>query len=342
MTWEDTLGRIAPADPAAYLAAKARWDSLAKLTGSLGALETAVCRLAAAQGTSDPLIDRRRVVVFCADNGVTDEGVTPSDRSVTAAQAVNFARGGGVINAFSRRIAAQVTPVDVGIATPYDEPCVRRLAVRKGTGSIARGPAMTRCECLRAAETGILLAEECAAGGVNLAVGGEMGIGNTTTSSAVAAVLLRRPPEEVAARGAGSAGRVAHKAAVIHRAIRRSRPDPDDPVDVLAKVGGLDMAALCGFYLGCAARRIPVVLDGIISCAAALCAVRLVPASRDYLFPSHCSAEPAGVLLLDALGFAPLITAGLCLGEGTGGALGVLLLDAALHAYRETVLLRDI
>ena len=169
-----------------------------------------------------------------------------------------------------------------------------------------------------------------------------MGIGNTTTSSAVAAVLLGRPPEEVASKGAGRSGAIPHKAAVIRRAIGQNRPDPGNPLNILAKVGGLDLAGMCGLYIGGAACGLPVVIDGVISAAAALCAVRIAPLCQGYMLPSHCSAEPAGRLLLDALGFRAPIQAGLCLGEGTGGVLGAALLDYALSAYLEVVDLADL
>lgn len=342
MTWQEAAARIAGPQIRAREAAQARWDSLAKLPGSLGALEEAVIRLAGIQGTADPRLDHKLALVLCADNGVVAQGVTPSAMAVTAAQAVNFARGGGVINAFARRAGAAVRVVDMGIACPYAEPAVLDRAVRRGTGDISRGPAMTVPECRATVEAGIRLAREAADEGCELVIVGEMGIGNTTTASAVAAVLLGCDPQEVTAKGAGSRERVAHKAAILRQALAVNRPDPADPLDVLAKVGGLDMAAMCGVYLGCAAAGIAAVMDGVISCAAALAALRLAPQARDYLFPSHCSAEPAGRRLLDAMGFAPLITAGMCLGEGTGGALAAVLLDCALAAYRETVALADI
>ena len=328
---------IQPLDAEAMSQAEARWDSLAKLPGSLGALEAAVIRLAGIQRTARPDLSKKRALVLAADNGVLAEGISPSAMEVTAAQAVNFARGGGCINAFARRCGADVVSVDVGIATPYDEPGVVRRTVRHGTGNIAEGPAMSREECLEALEVGASLAREAARDGVRLVIVGEMGIGNTTTSSAVASLLLDQPLEAVTAKGAGSPQRVAHKIQVLKKAIEVNSPDSADALDVLAKVGGLDMAAMCGVYIGCAICGIAAIIDGVISSAAALCAVRLVPACRAYLFPSHCSAEPAGRLLLEALGFSPLITAGLCLGEGTGGALGACLLDAALDAYDHVV-----
>ncbi len=337
MTLEEAAAAVRSPEEAAMKAAKARWDSRAKLPGSLGGLETLVIRLAGVQRRPTPRADHKRAVVFCADNGVAVQGVTPSPVHITADQAVNFARGGGTINVFARGCGAQVQVIDVGIATDYDEPGVLRRVVRRGTGDITAGPAMTAAECRAAVETGVAAACEAAREGIQILITGEMGIGNTTTSSAVAALLLDQPLELVTAKGAGTPQRTAHKIEVLRRAIARNHPDPADPLDVIAKVGGLDIAALCGLYIGCAANGLAAFVDGVISGAAALCAARLVPLSRNYMLPSHCSAEPAGRLLLDALGLSPLITAGMCLGEGTGGALGALLLDQALAAYYDVV-----
>lgn len=337
MTLQEAISSIRKPDAVSMQQTAERWDNLAKLPHSLGALETMVIRLAGIQHTPWPKADRKRVLVLCADNGVLEEGISPSAMEVTAAQAVNFARGGGSINAFARRCGAEVLAIDIGIATPYDEPLVQKRVVRQGTGNIARGPAMTREECMMAIETGIDLACQAYKDGMQLIITGEMGIGNTTTSSAVASLLLGRPLAEVTAKGAGTKERVAHKITVLQQAVAINRPDTDDAVDILSKVGGLDMAAMCGVYIGSAACGMAVMIDGVISSAAALCAARLAPASLDYMFPSHCSAEPAGRLLLEAMGFTPLITAGMCLGEGTGGALGASLLDSALAAYEEVV-----
>ena len=337
MTLEEAAAAVRSPEEAAMKAAKARWDSRAKLPGSLGGLETLVIRLAGVQRSPTPRADHKRAVVFCADNGVAVQGVTPSPVHITADQAVNFARGGGTINVFARGCGAQVQVIDVGIATDYDEPGVLRRVVRRGTGDITAGPAMTAAECRAAVETGVAAACEAAREGIQILITGEMGIGNTTTSSAVAALLLDQPLELVTAKGAGTPQRTAHKIEVLRRAIARNHPDPADPLDVIAKVGGLDIAALCGLYIGCAANGLAAFVDGVISGAAALCAARLVPLSRNYMLPSHCSAEPAGRLLLDALGLSPLITAGMCLGKGTGGALGALLLDQALAAYYDVV-----
>ena len=337
MTIESLIRQIPEPDIHAQQEAEQRWDSLAKLPGSLGELERVVIRLAGIQHTAHPQLNKKRTLVFCADNGVLAEQVSPSAQTVTAAQAVNFARGGGTINVFSRAVGAQVVVIDVGIACPYEEPLVVNRKIRPGTANIALQPAMTREECERAILCGAQFALDAANDGVSLLILGEMGIGNTTTSSAVSAVLLHRPAEQTVSRGAGSAERMAHKAAVIRRAIDCNHPDPQDPLDVLHKVGGLDLAALCGAFIGAAAAGIAVVVDGVISGSAALCAVRLAPAVQAYLLPSHCSAEPAARMQLDALGLHPLLSAGMCLGEGTGAALAAGLFDRALGAYEQVV-----
>lgn len=337
LTLQEAIAQIRPLDAKAQIEARNRWDSRAKLPNSLGKLEWTVVRLAGICRTASPILNRKQVVVFCADNGVTAEAVSPSDPRITAAQAVNFAEGGGTVNAFARRLGADVLVVDIGMATPCRHTGILSRAIRPGTDNIARGPAMSMEECRTAVETGIALAEEAAARGVSLLITGEMGIGNTTTSSAVASVLLGRPPEEITAKGAGQPSAVPHKAAVIRRAIALNRPDPKQPLDVIAKVGGLDIAGMCGLYIGGAACSLPVVIDGFISSAAALCAARMAPLCQGYMLPSHCSAEAGGRLLLDALGFSAPIEAGLCLGEGTGGVLGAALLDYALSAYQEVV-----
>ena len=230
MTLSDALSRICPGNIQTAQAARQRFSDLAILPGSLGLLEDTVVRLAALQGSTQPLSSPKRTVIFCADNGVTAEGVTPSPSYMTAAQAVNFARGGGVINVFSRRAEAPVLVVDVGIAVPYWEPRIRAAFVRKGTDNIVRGPAMTREECLHTLETGISLAAEAAADGIRVAIPGEMGIGNTTTTGAVASVLLGIPPEELVPHGSAGEAGAAHKAEVIRRALAVNRPDPSDPL----------------------------------------------------------------------------------------------------------------
>lgn len=311
-----------------------RWDSLAKPLGSLGLLEDAIVQIAALTGSADVNLSRRTLLVFCADNGVVAQRVTQSDSSVTAAVARALAAGESTVCPMARVANCRVTPVDVGILDFPGAPGVLNRRVCNGTGDITQGPAMGREECIRAIEAGMGLVRAQKEAGVSILAAGEMGIGNTTTSSAVASVLLGRSPVEMTGRGAGlSNAGLARKINAIERAISVNRPDPDDPVDVLSKVGGLDLAALCGVYLGGAKYRVPVLLDGFISTTAALCAVRLWPKCSDALIASHVSAEPAGALLLETLDKKPLITAQMRLGEGSGAVAALPLLDMALAVY---------
>lgn len=314
--------------------ARRRWDSLAKPLSSLGLLEDAIIQIAALTGTADVDLSRRALLVFCADNGVVTQGVTQTDSSVTAAVARALAAGESTVCPMARTANCRVIPVDVGILDFPGAPGVLGRRVRNGTADITRGPAMNREECVRAIEVGMELVREQKEAGVSILAAGEMGIGNTTTSSAVASVLLGRPPGDLVGRGAGLSDEgLARKRAAVERAIQVNRPDPADPVDVLAKVGGLDLATLCGVYLGGGSYRVPVLLDGFISTAAALCAVRLWPKCSGALIASHVSAEPAGALLLEALGKKPLITAQMRLGEGSGAVAALPLLDMALAVY---------
>ena len=314
--------------------AKERWDGLAKPLGSLGELETAICRIAAVTGSPDVSLERRSLVVFCADNGVVAQGVSQSDASVTEAVAGALGEKRSTVNYLATGLNCKVIPVDIGMScrrTPYG---VLDRRIRSGTADLSLGPAMARQDCLQAMEAGFNLAENVVKQGAEILPAGEMGIGNTTTSTAVLSVLLDRPPETLTGKGAGlSDAGLQRKVEVIQRGIYINRPDPRDPIDVLTKVGGLDLAALCGFYLGAAHSRRPVLLDGLITYAAALCAVRLCPKSGDAFLASHCSAEPASRLALDALGLSPLISAGLHLGEGSGAVAALPLLDMALRVY---------
>ena len=334
MTVNDIIDNIKPADPAAGAEAVRHWDSLAKPLGSLGVLEEDIVRIAALTGSVDVCLDRRTLLVFCADNGVIVRGVSQSDHTVTAAVAAALGRGDSTVSFMAGTAGCRVLPVDIGMAeeTP---PGVLRMKVKCGTEDIAQEPAMTREECERAVLAGAGLVRSLAEkAGKGIVLLGEMGIGNTTTSTAAACVLLDREPEELTGKGAGLSDEgLRRKIQVIRQAIRVNRPDPADPIDVLARVGGLDLAALCGACLGGALYRIPVLLDGMITNVAALCAVRLCPAVSDALIASHVSSETAAGLLLDALGLEPCITAGLHLGEGSGAVLALGMLDQALAVY---------
>ena len=333
-TLSEILSQITAPDEAARAACLARWDGLAKPLGSLGLLEASLARIAAVTGSPDITLDRRTLLVLCADNGVVAQGVAQCGSSVTASVAQALAAGESTVCHMARCARCRVIPVDMGMADFPSTPGVWDRRVRNGTADITQGPAMTRAECVQAIELGAELVRECHESGSSIIATGEMGIGNTTTSSALASVLLGKSPAEVTGRGAGlSDAGLTRKVAAIERALSLNRPDPADPVDIISKVGGLDIAGLCGVFLGGALYRVPVVIDGFISGAAALCAARLCPGATFALLASHVSAEPAGGLMLDALERSPLISAGMRLGEGSGAVAALPLLDMALAVY---------
>ena len=327
------LSGITPPDEAARAAALAHWAGLAKPLGGLGALETLLEDAAALTGSAALDVSRRAVLVLCSDNGVVAQGVSQTDQSVTRAVAENLAARRTSVCQMARTAHCDVVPVDMGMAGD-PVPGVADCRIAAGTADFTQGPAMTRAQAVEAVGRGIRLVQEQKAAGVQLLATGEMGIGNTTTSSAVAAVLLGQPVERMTGRGAGLSDEgLARKVDAICRGILRNKPDPTDPLDVLAKLGGFDLAGLCGVFLGGALEGVPVVMDGFISGVAALCAVRLCPAAAKAVFASHCSSEAAARLVLDALGKAPLLTAGLHLGEGTGAVASLPLWDMALAVY---------
>lgn len=332
------LAAIRPMDQEGPAAARRHWDAVAKPLNGLGQLEEVIARMA---GTAPLKREVRKCVVpFCADNGVVAEGVTQTDSSVTAVVAGNMLTGAASVCCMGRVTGAAVLPVDAGMLT--EVPGMRSIKVSRGTANLAGEPAMTRRQCLAVLLAGLELAGELAEE-FDILAAGEMGIGNTTTSSAVASVLLREEPEGLTGRGAGLTGEgLRRKVAAIRRGIACNRPDPADPVEVLAKVGGFDIAAMAGFYLGASAAGVPVVLDGFISAVAALSACRLAPAAGAGMLASHCSGEPGARRVLDALGLAPVMTAGFCLGEGTGAVALLPLLDMAAAVYREMSTFGDI
>ncbi len=325
-----------PREEEARQAAHRQWASIAKPLDSLGLLETAVEDIAAL--TLDHRVDlsRRSLLLLCADNGVLAQGVAQSGHEVTAAVARNAGANRSSVCKMAAVAGCRVVPVDMGMKEPGPIPGVLDRRLGDGTGDITQGPAMTRAQAERAILTGAELALEQKAAGVGLLATGEMGIGNTTTSAAVACALLGGSPAEMTGRGAGlSDAGLERKLRAVETALAHNRPDPADPVDVLVKVGGFDIAGMCGIFLGGAAGRVPVLMDGFISTAAALCALRLCPGAGKAMLASHVSAEPAGRRLLDALGKRPLITAGMRLGEGTGAVAAIPLLDMALALYSD-------
>lgn len=334
MTLEETIRKIRPVDVAAMAAAKQHWDGLGKPLGSLGRLEKALIQIAGIQRTGDVHIDRKALVIMCADNGVVEEGVTQCGQEVTATVAENFLDEKSCVAIMCRRAGTKICPVDIGMAV--DTLRVEKRKIAYGTKNMAKEPAMTREQAVAAIEVGIAKAEELHAQGYEILATGEMGIGNTTTSSAMTAVYLGLDVETVTGRGAGlSSHGLQRKIHAIKQAIAVNQPDPEDPLDVLAKVGGLDIAGMCGLFLGGAAQQMPVVMDGFISQVAALTAVRLVPECADYILASHVSEEPGANILLKALEKDAFLTCGMRLGEGSGAVALFPILDFASDIYHK-------
>ncbi len=333
----ELVERVNPLDQDAMQEARERLDRLTKPQGSLGRLEALAVRLAGISGRPRQRLQHKTVLLMAGDHGVASEGVSAFPQSVTAQMVLNFLRGGAAINVLARRAGAGVVVVDIGVAA--DLPEHRDLIVRKrgrGTANFTRGPAMTREDALSAIEAGCSAAGEEIERGCDLLATGDMGIGNTTASSALTAVLLEREVEAVTGRGTGldDAG-LTRKVAVIERAIALNRPQGGDPLDVLAKLGGYEIAGLVGVILQAASERVPVIIDGFISGAAALVAVRLCPAAQPYLVAAHCSVEPGHRAILDALDLRALLELDLRLGEGTGAVLAMHLVDDALAILDE-------
>lgn len=329
---EEILGQIEPIDETWSQRAQERLDDLTKPRGSLGRLEECARDYAAAARTLDPGDLRPRVVVFAADHGVTDEGVSAYPKEVTHQMVLNFLAGGAGINVLAAEAGAEVTIVDVGVAHDFGEqPGLIGRKVAPGTDNMVLGPAMTREQAVASILVGTDLAAEAAEAGCRLLAPGEMGIGNTTAASAVTAVLTGRPVAEVTGKGTGlDEPGLEHKIEVIQKAISVNKPDADDPLDVLHKVGGFELGAIAGLVLGAAAHQVPVVLDGFISTAGALIAHRLHPDAAGYMFAAHRSVEPGHRAALDDLAIKPLLDLGMRLGEGTGAALGFMLIRASL------------
>ena len=331
-----TIAAIKPLDEAAIERARQRQDQLTKPQGSLGVLEQLSLKLAGIQGTERPAIRKKVIVVMAGDHGVVKEGISAFPQEVTPQMVANFAAGGAGINVLARHAGCEVRVVDVGVAVPVSIEGVIDRKVRPGTGNIAAGPAMTPEEAVAALEAGIDIAEAEIAAGADLLGTGDMGIGNTTPSSAILTVFSGASTELTVGRGTGiGTDALAHKRAVIERAIEVNRPDAGDGLDVLAKVGGLEIGGLAGVILGAAAGRVPVVIDGFISSAAAMIAASLCPESKSYMIASHVSVEPGHRLMLEELGLKPMLFMDMRLGEGTGAALASSLVEAAAKVISE-------
>lgn len=328
---QETIAAIGPLSQAAMDKAQARQNMLTKPQGSLGRLESISIQMAGITDCELPRIRHKAVIVMAGDHGVVAEGVSAFPSEVTPQMVLNFVRGGAAINVLARHVGARVAVVDVGVAA--DLPAQPGLVVRKvayGTANMRRGPAMTREQAIQAIEAGIVTLEEELARGLDIIATGDMGIGNTTPSSAIVAAVTGLPASQVTGRGTGiNDGGWSTKVAVIEDALRTNRPDPRDGLDVLTRVGGLEIGGIAGVILGAAAHRVPVVVDGFISTAGALIAALLAPQAKAYMISGHKSVEIGHQAMLNFLGLSPLVDLDLRLGEGTGAVLGISLVEAA-------------
>ncbi|MDD5018895.1 MAG: nicotinate-nucleotide--dimethylbenzimidazole phosphoribosyltransferase [Candidatus Omnitrophica bacterium] len=332
-----TLNRIEPVKPEALKAAQGHLDRLTKPRGSLGRLEDLARLVIAIKGNRPKTFQNKAIFTLAADHGVTQEGVSAFPKDVTAQMVSNFLNGGAAINVLARHAGARVVVADIGVAVDLKpHPGLINKKISYGTKNMAREAAMTRQEAVRAIETGIDLLDAELKKGLDLAGTGEMGIGNTTAASAITAVFTNKPASRVTGKGTGldDIG-LRRKIKTIEKSIAVNRPDPHDPLDVLTKIGGFEIAGLTGVILAAAACKIPVIIDGFISGAAALCAGRLSPEASGYMIASHCSAEQGHRAILDHMKHKPLLDMGLRLGEGTGAALAMLVVDAAVKIYNE-------
>jgi nicotinate-nucleotide--dimethylbenzimidazole phosphoribosyltransferase len=334
---EEIIHRILPVNEKFMEIARGRLDQLTKPVGSLGKLEHYAARLVAIAEGGVPDLDRKVVFTFAGDHGIAAEGVSAYPREVTPQMVFTFLNGGAAINVLARHAGAEVVVVDMGVDYDFDDtPGLIRRKVMRGTRNMLNQSAMTRDEAEECLAVGIELAENYAGSGYRLFCTGDMGIGNTTPSSAIAAVMTGKAVSEVTGRGTGISDRsLAQKIEVISESIRRQKPDANDPVDVLSKVGGTEIAGIAGLILGAAAHRIPVVIDGLISSAGALIAYALQPRVRDYMFAGHNSVEIGHRAILDKIGLQPVLDLGLRLGEGTGAVLAMFVIEGGLKIYRE-------
>ena len=340
MTLEEAIKKIEDLNDNAMEECKKRWDSIAKPLHSLGKLEDFLVKIAGITGTNHIDLSKKALVEMCADNGVVEEGVTQTGQEITALVTENFLKMQSTASVMCHKLGADLIPIDIGVAVDTN---AWNRKVAYGTKNMTKEPAMTREEAIKALEIGIDLVGELKEKGYRIIATGEMGIGNTTTSSAMAAVFLDVPVEQVTGKGAGlSSEGLLRKIDAIKRAITLNKPDKNDAIDVLSKVGGLDIAGLAGIFLGGAVYKIPIVIDGFISAIAALTAKKICEESVFYMIPSHVSKEPAGSMILDTLGLEAPLHCDMCLGEGTGAVALFPILDLADTIYNTMSTFHDI
>ena len=346
---KNTTREIGPLSDSGAKEAQARLDNLTKPPGSLGRLEEFARSLVAITGETMPLLDKKVIFTFAGDHGVADEGVSAYPREVTRQMVLNFLNGGAGINVLARHAGAEVVVIDMGVDFDFEPTVGARHAVpllikkvMRGTKNMRKGPAMSKEEAEKCIDIGIKIANEYAAKGYRIFGTGEMGIANTTPSSAIAAVLTGRTVAELTGRGTGiNDEALSNKVRVITDSIAINKPDPKDPVDVLAKVGGTEIGGIAGLIIGAAANRVPVVIDGFISTAGALIAYCLEPKTRDYMFAAHKSVEKGHTAMLERIGLRPILDLDMRLGEGTGAALAMLVIEAGLKIYKEMATFGD-
>ena len=332
----EIVNTIGDLDAAAMDAAQKRQDQLTKPPGSLGVLEQISIRLAGIQRRPLPAIGQKVVIVMAGDHGIAEIGASAYPPEVTAQMVYNFAGGGAAVNVLAKHADVRVVVVDMGVKEDIDCESVLDKKIRRATANMTEGPAMSRDEATAAVMTGVEVAWEVIKSGASLLATGDMGIGNTSASSAIIATLGNLPVESVIGRGTGLDDRaLANKTMLVKKALDVNKPDKDDPIDVLAKVGGLEIAGLSGVILGAAARRIPVIIDGFISGAAALAAAKLAPKSVNYMIASHLSAEPGARHVMTEIGLVPMLHMDMRLGEGTGAVLAMNIVEASTKILNE-------
>jgi nicotinate-nucleotide--dimethylbenzimidazole phosphoribosyltransferase len=334
---KNAVNKIAKLNGALAEEAQKRLDNLTKPQGSLGRLEEFARRIVSITGDKMPLLDKKVVFTFAGDHGIANEGVSAYPKEVTPQMVFNFLRGGAGINVLARQAGADVVVIDIGVDHEFgDTPGLVSRKVVRGTANMYKGPAMTRQQAEQCIQVGIDLAREYAKKGYRIFGTGDMGIGNTTPSSAIASVMTGTPVADVTGRGTGITDEsLQNKIAVIEKSIALNRPDPKDPVDVLAKVGGAEIGGIAGLILGAASERIPVIVDGFISTAGAMIAYEIEPKTAEYMFAGHSSVEIGQKAMLRKMGLAPILDLNLRLGEGTGAALAMMMIEAGTRIYRE-------
>ncbi len=334
---ESTVERILPVNGEVMEKTQERLDSLTKPVGSLGVMEYIAKKIAGITNEVKPGLPEKASILMAGDHGVVQEGVSAYPQEVTPQMVMNFINGGAAMSVLTKHVGSELIIVDIGVASDLPEmPFLHKKKVAYGTSNMCKGPAMTREQAVEAIEVGIEVAEDCIKKGKGLISIGEMGIGNTTPSTAIISLYAGKPVEEVVGRGTGvDDGRLKIKIEAINRAIELNQPEVKDPIDVLSKVGGLEIAGMAGIILGASANRVPVVIDGFISGAAAVIATAINPEIKNYLLASHLSEEPGHKAMLDYLDISPMLYMNMRLGEGTGAALATTIIDASLKILNE-------